>query len=126
MPGGDRTGPAGMGPMTGGGVGYCVGYATAGYTNPAHGRGWRFGRGAGWRHGWGRGGFGRGRGFGWRWAADSYGYGHPYDLHGFQLAPREELEMLKAQAKAAQEEANAIGNRVAELESAINADTEKK
>ncbi len=35
MPGGDRTGPAGMGPMTGRGAGFCAGYGTAGYMNNA-------------------------------------------------------------------------------------------
>ena len=53
MPGGDRTGPAGMGPMTGRGAGYCAGYSVPGYANPIAGRG--FG---------GYGAFGRGRGGG--------------------------------------------------------------
>jgi len=35
MPGGDRTGPAGMGPMTGRAAGYCAGYNVPGYMNPA-------------------------------------------------------------------------------------------
>jgi hypothetical protein len=34
MPRGDRTGPAGMGPMTGRAAGYCAGYGTPGYMNP--------------------------------------------------------------------------------------------
>ena len=55
MPGGDRTGPWGAGPMTGRGVGICAGYDMPGYMNPA------FGRGSG--RGWGRG-FGRGSGMG--------------------------------------------------------------
>ena len=38
MPRGDRTGPAGMGPMTGRAAGYCAGYSTPGYTNPYGGR----------------------------------------------------------------------------------------
>ena len=55
MPGGDRTGPTGVGPATGRGAGYCTGSDVAGYQNP--------------RGGWGRGrrreGVGRGlqRGF---------------------------------------------------------------
>ncbi|MCK4238634.1 MAG: DUF5320 domain-containing protein, partial [Candidatus Lokiarchaeota archaeon] len=28
MPGGDRTGPGGLGPMTGRALGYCAGYST--------------------------------------------------------------------------------------------------
>ena len=39
MPGGDGTGPAGMGPMTGRAAGYCVGYAMPGSVNPVAGRG---------------------------------------------------------------------------------------
>jgi len=34
MPRGDGTGPAGMGPMTGRGAGYCAGFATPGFANP--------------------------------------------------------------------------------------------
>ncbi|MDI9369818.1 MAG: DUF5320 domain-containing protein [Synergistaceae bacterium] len=57
MPGRDRTGPLGQGPMTGWGRGFCGrgAYAGAGFFG---GRGWR-GRGCGW--GWG---YGRGRGWG--------------------------------------------------------------
>jgi hypothetical protein len=60
MPRGDRTGPAGLGPMTGRGAGFCAGSGVPGYANPGPGRGW--GRGGGWGGGWGRGG----RGHGWR------------------------------------------------------------
>jgi len=51
MPGLDGTGPLGLGPMTGRGLGYCAGYNRPGYANPEprkfFGRG--FGRGFGWR-----------------------------------------------------------------------------
>lgn len=52
MPRGDRTGPAGMGPMTGRAAGYCAGYSVPGFANPLGGRGFGFwgGRGGGW--GW--------------------------------------------------------------------------
>lgn len=33
MPGGDRTGPAGLGPMTGRAAGYCAGYPAPGFTS---------------------------------------------------------------------------------------------
>jgi len=56
MPGGDGTGPAGLGPMTGRAAGYCAGYSVPGYMNPIPGRGY-FGRGY---FGWGRGFYGRG------------------------------------------------------------------
>jgi len=48
MPRGDGTGPAGMGPMTGRGAGYCAGYPVPGFMNPVGGRGyWGWGRGRG-------------------------------------------------------------------------------
>lgn len=59
MPGGDRTGPVGMGPRTGRGMGLCGGYGTPGYANAGRGRGF-FGRGRG------GGGGGGGGGRGWR------------------------------------------------------------
>jgi len=34
MPRGDRTGPLGMGPMTGRAAGYCAGYPVPGFANP--------------------------------------------------------------------------------------------
>jgi hypothetical protein len=59
MPGGDRTGPWGDGPMTGRAAGYCTGYAAVpGYANPVRG----YGRGRGR-------GYGRGRRFGRGWYA---------------------------------------------------------
>ncbi|MCK4695414.1 MAG: DUF5320 domain-containing protein, partial [Candidatus Cloacimonetes bacterium] len=58
MPRGDRTGPSGMGPMTGRAAGYCAGYDVPGFANPVGGRG-RFGRGMGQGYGFGRG-YGRG------------------------------------------------------------------
>ena len=84
MPRGDRTGPAGLGPMTGRAAGFCAGYPMPGYMNPAGGAGWVnpvmgragfYGAGApafgaycagyGMPYGgWGRRGFGRGWGRG--------------------------------------------------------------
>lgn len=58
MPGGDRTGSNGTGPMTGRAAGYCAGYTVPGYANPACGYGRRGGR-RGYGRGWGRG-YGRG------------------------------------------------------------------
>jgi len=45
MPGGDGSGPMGMGPMTGRAAGYCAGYPTPGFASPYGGGG--FGRGGG-------------------------------------------------------------------------------
>ena len=91
MPRGDRTGPMGMGPMTGRAAGYCAGYGVPGYANPTTGCTWYpgalpgygaipnqqayapYGAAPVYGVGWGRplgwwfaGGFGRGfsRGFG--------------------------------------------------------------
>jgi len=46
MPRGDETGPIGMGPMTGKGMGCCAGYAVPGHANRGFGmgRGWGFRR----------------------------------------------------------------------------------
>ena len=111
MPGGDRTGPAGMGPMTGRAAGYCAGYSVPGYANPIPGRGLGFGYGRGFGRGRGRG---FGRGFGWRGAA--YPYVYPY-YGNANITPKQEADMLKDQAKAIQEELNAINQRIKNLES---------
>jgi hypothetical protein len=73
MPRGDRTGPWGLGPRSGRGLGYCSGYPYPGFMNPS--AGFLFGRGVG--RGFGRGlGFGGGRGF-WR-AGYARCWGYPY------------------------------------------------
>jgi len=119
MPGGDGTGPLGVGPMTGRRAGYCAGYSTPGYANPIPGRGWGFGygRGFGRGRGWGRG-FGRGAGFGW--AGYPYAYGNPSMTPSYpaNFTPKQEADMLRAEAKAMQEEISAINQRVKDLESA--------
>lgn len=111
MPGGDGTGPAGMGPMTGRAAGYCAGYGVPGYMNPIPGRGF--------------GGWGRGRGRGWgRWgghpgfappAAGPYAapYGVPY---GPAADPVQEQEFLKAQAEGLRQSLEAVEKRLTELE----------
>jgi hypothetical protein len=122
MPAGDRTGPMGMGPMTGRGLGYCAGYPAPGYMHPAPGRG------MGWGRGWGRGrGLGRGWGRGWRagsWGAPDYGYAqtpNPY-YYGAQpgypapQAPEQEAAMLKQQAQDMESTLQEIKQRIEELE----------
>lgn len=49
MPGGDGTGPMGMGPLTGRRAGFCSGFATSGFLSPLPGYGRNFGRGRGFR-----------------------------------------------------------------------------
>jgi len=118
MPGGDRTGPMGIGPMTGRAAGYCAGYSAPGYINPIYGRG-EFGYGRGRGRGFGRG-RGWGRGFGFQGAA----YGNPYYGDPYLAAPyygpepnsKQEAQILKEQAKAMQEEISAINGRIKELE----------
>ena len=114
MPAGDRTGPMGLGPMTGRGLGYCAGFAAPGYMNAMPGRGWGFGRG-----------WGRGRG----WRHRYYATGLPgWERMGLPYAnvppsyqapsPQQEAEALKAQAEQLEQSLAQIRNRVAELEAA--------
>ena len=122
MPGGNGTGPQGLGPKTGRAAGYCAGYPAPGYMNPIPGRrGFGFGQGQGRGRGWGRG---FGRGFGWgRWAYPGYAYGYPYAP---EVAPVEEAEALKEQAKIMQEEISAINGRIKELESLAKSQRREK
>ena len=122
MPGGDGTGPSGLGPMTGRRAGYCAGYSVPGYANPGFGRGLGFGRGRGWS--------GRGAGRGWRhwywatglpgWMRGYYGYpaygpwGYPYNTE--DLSPKDEMQMLKDQAESLKQELGEIQNRISTLE----------
>ena len=123
MPGGDRTGPNGAGPMTGRAAGFCADYPEPGYLNSIGGRG--FGsRGRGF---WGRGG-----GRGWRnrfyatglpgWAiagqpasADvSYAPGMP------TVRPEQELADLKQQAEYCENTLDRINKRIEQLETESN------
>ena len=124
MPGGDGTGPAGMGPMTGRAAGYCAGYPVPGFMNPVPGRGF-----GGW--GRGRGGWGRRNWFhatgltGWQRAA--YGYpafggvspAMPYAAPvGPTTTPEQEVELLKGQAEYFEDALDGIKKRIEELEAA--------
>ncbi len=139
MPFGDGTGPAGLGPMTGGAAGYCAGYPVPGSMNPVRGRGF-------W--GWGGGqGRGRGRGRGWRnwyhatglpgWAragllpaggAAPYGpaampfaYGSPYAP---QPTREQGLDFLKGQAEYLEDALEGIRKQIEEVEA--GSEKEKK
>lgn len=118
MPGGDGTGPMGMGPMTGRAAGYCAGYGVPGFMNPVPG----FGRGQG---------FGRGRGFGgggrrgrrnmfWAtglpgWAR--FGSGAAPPMSGVQTVPNAaaEKEFLTRQAEVLQAQLDNLRKRIDEL-----------
>jgi hypothetical protein len=111
MPGGDRTGPMGMGPMTGRAAGFCAGFPTPGYANPAGGRG-IFGCGGGFG--------GRGGGRGWRnrfYATGLPGWARAGYPGGFPAAPTTEQEQqtLKQQSQYLQDSLNAINKRIEEL-----------
>lgn len=109
MPGGDRTGPLGLGPRTGRAAGYCAGYNIPGYANPGYGRG--FGRGGG--QGFGRGFWGRGRGLGWR-GIDPYPT--PYYPETYPEPSREdEKAYLETILKSLEEEIKIIRERLQEL-----------
>ncbi len=143
MPGGDRTGPAGMGPMTGRAAGFCAGYPVPGYANPVGGRGmgmgWGRGRGFGRGFGWGRAGYGLPA---YGSAVNPYAYGgapfapgltaqqelsglsgavNPYAYGGAPFAPgltaQQELNGLKGQAEYLEDSLDGIKKRIEELES---------
>lgn len=122
MPGGDRTGPAGLGPMTGRGAGYCAGYPDPGIMSP----------------GWGRRGRGRGRGSrggggGWRHRHWYYATGVPGRQRaasgwsgqapaapaglGPRVSKESELEALKNQATYFEQALDDLKKRISEVES---------
>jgi hypothetical protein len=121
MPGGDRTGPWGMGPMTGRAAGYCAGFGAPGYMNPMYGRGFGYGRG------YGRGGRGGGRGWrnmfyatglpGWMRAGAPYGYWGPAAPYvPFELTRDQEVEALREQSKFLESSLEEVQRRISELE----------
>ena len=116
MPRGDRTGPDGMGPMTGRTAGFCAGYGAPGFMSPAGGRGLGYGRGYG--RGLGRGftaGFaGYGRGLAWAYGRGwnrSYGYASPVPI-----TPEAGRTSLEWEAAYMEEELKAIRKRLDGLE----------
>lgn len=123
MPGGDRTGPAGLGPMTGRAAGYCAGYSVPGYMNPIPGRGfWGGGRGGGWgRRNWfyatGLTGWQR-AGAGWPAYSAPPVYPGPYAApFGPAATSQQELDALKGQAEYLEDALEGIRKRIEELES---------
>jgi hypothetical protein len=106
MPGGDRTGPRGFGPMTGRRAGYCAGYDRPGFDNPHPGYGVRYSGSYG----------GRGGGHGWRhWY---HATGVPgWARSGYEpLTQESELTRLKAERDKLRGCAEALDRRIAELE----------
>ena len=112
MPGGDRTGPLGRGPMTGRGAGYCAGYSEPGFAILIPRRGfWGRGRRRSWFRRWG-----------WprrRRAATGYptaGFGRPDMSPAPAMTKEQELETLKGQAEYFQGALGEIKKRREELE----------
>ena len=109
MPGFSGTGPNGMGPMTGGGRGFCDPRGTGravvpedyGYIPRRSGGGYGYGRGMGPR---GHGGFP-----GWRGVTPAAYPEVTYDERG-------ELDMLREQAELLQRDMAEINRRIGELE----------
>ena len=109
MPGFNRTGPMGAGPMTGGQRGFCN-PATREYEGQFSGAP-GFGRGIGLGRGF-RGGFGPGMGR----AFARRGWNQPSYYPGFGQNPQAELNMLKAEANSVKNSLDRINRRIAELE----------
>ncbi len=103
MPRGNRTGPAGMGPMTGRGAGFCAGYNTPGFMNRplGGGMGMGFGRGRG-----------MGNGFAWRQQA-----AWMPNVAPVAPDPWQEMEILKNQAASLSQQMEAIQERISQLSS---------
>jgi hypothetical protein len=115
MPGGDRTGPRGLGAMTGRGLGYCADYDTPGYTK---------GPGMGLGRGWGRGrggfrgrGLGYGRGWGWDYRPPVYSQYAPVVPR--TISPENQLTMLKNEKDFLEAELNGIKSAIDELSKKI-------
>lgn len=113
MPFGDRTGPEGLGPMTGRGAGFCSGSGAPGNTNPGFGRGFGgrgWGGGRGWRN--------------WLWAAGLTSLGYAFTSWPRPGAPQpfvaptrdQELGDLKAQARHFENALGDIRKRIEDLE----------
>ena len=121
MPGGDGTGPLGLGSMTGRAAGFCAGFGVPGLATPRFGRGFR---------GWGRGrGGGRGRGLpvpgltegspvglGWPSVAP------PWPAASYSPAPvaamtrQQEIDALKGQAEYLEDILDGLRRRIEELQ----------
>jgi hypothetical protein len=117
MPRGDRTGPTGLGPMTGRRAGFCAGFGMPGYTNPVPGRGFGMGFGRG-RGAWSRGFGGGGRG----WRNMFYASSQPGWMRFGAVTPvgdsdpELEKKTLQNQADYLQNELDSIRKRLEEID----------
>ena len=116
MPRGDRTGPIGIGAMSGRAAGFCAGFNMAGYAHPtaAGGAGMRLGRrGGGWS---GPAGGGR------RWRCRSLAFGRMGAMYGagyaavpHALSSEMEKELLRNRSQVLQSELEAVNKRLEEI-----------
>ena len=110
MPAGNRTGPGGMGPMTGRGAGYCLGSDMPGYAAFGRGRAVRMGWGdRGWARGWRHRNWYRATGMpGWaRWGCAP---------SATEPTREQEAEILKGQADWLKQQLDEISQRLDQLE----------
>jgi len=112
MPGFDRAGPEGMGPMTGWGRGRCAPHGRRGGRRS-------FGQQSGWGgrgRGWGRGATGM-PGWGRMYPPPRGDYYGPWEPdYGPSYSQEDELAVLKEEAAWLKEELNAIEQRLSEIE----------
>lgn len=125
MPGFDRSGPYGEGPMTGRGLGRCnpnleninpdeynyYGVGRGGYPRGG-GRGFGWGGGRGRRFGF-RGRFGRGMGFGGRRGRF---FSDPYPQGDYNYEQYDDPKMIDTEIKMMKDEANYLNEQAAKLE----------
>jgi hypothetical protein len=128
MPRGDRTGPMGMGAMTGRGAGLCAGFGMPGYSNPSPGRGlgMGYGQSRGFREQRASCGRGRRNMFcatgqpGWMRSGE---FTAPYSNQTTYMRPDPEMEKqtLRSKADALQSELEFIRKRLCEIETCVKA-----
>jgi len=114
MPGGDRTGPRGLGARTGRVLGYCAGYVVPG---SAYGPGFGYGRGGGQGMAWGSG-RGRGYGRGWGYREPIYPpiiHTAPVYTSRVPLEPVDRLTMLKQEKTYLESEVKGISNALEDI-----------
>ncbi|MBY9008556.1 MAG: DUF5320 domain-containing protein [Candidatus Lokiarchaeota archaeon] len=118
MPGGDRTGPRGLGIRTGRVLGYCAGYDAPGST---YGPGFSYGRGGGRGMVWSSG-RGRGYGRGWDYREPIYPpiiHTAPVYTSRIPLEPVDKLAMLKQEKSYLESEVKGIGKALEDISKSI-------
>ena len=104
MPRGDGTGPNGIGPRTGRGMGYCAGYNTPGFMNSGFGRG-------------------MGRGLGFRRVVAQPMQMQPiqpvYPQQQYQPTKEQEIQMLEQESKAIEQEQKELNTEMTEIKKRV-------